>query len=647
MNSSSSNAIVPVVAATRKSRSVIVLTPEELRVRDEERAKHMQIEEYDKRKRTRTNARQKKKKTVYAGGNNTDRSIVVSAAPPKKRRRCGGKAAGKFKTSKTRMARNKIPPEVDENGRPTHFVTDHHAFMAAQAIALPLDRLLMAYPELPHDPVSNMPPNFPEEFKLPSHAIVQNVVATFSLGNENIMFQKLVADNPCFQFNPSTFAAATKRTTNPDCTALAFQSGSMVSAGTDTINASCHGAVNMLLLFTKLGVRCSFHNFYVQNIVASSSIGFPVRLVDLAAWANANQKYVTVRYEPTLFPGLTCRVKNSKIVFLVFLLGKLVITGARSPSQISYMLTWFFYTILVHFYQSDIHQSSADYRISQTSIQTEDILRDISVHDTTAAAVKHATGIDLDDNEVEFIRNIMEEDEEEEDDLLLPKFIDSNYTDVIATRRAQATALAEESVRKYGSDFGLYQFLGNNANLVWWDQRMSRNKREEDMRWYTAALADPHNIFNQHPPETPMVVNACKYLSLQVMRVRHRVHTGSDEFDPSVMDMLLECAHDDAFRAPLGGEFKLLDEAEQKELFSYHPDRKAHCQYWENDEDEAVRENLRKVYLNLAVDPSKPTPTWEQVAGNLPRFPVYKRKVCNMYNADALHARQAQFLLYE
>jgi transcription initiation factor TFIID TATA-box-binding protein len=38
----------------------------------------------------------------------------------------------------------------------------------------------------------------------------------------------------------------------------------------------------------------------------------------------------SVRYEPELFPGLIYRLANPKVVLLIFVSGKVVLTGAKS-----------------------------------------------------------------------------------------------------------------------------------------------------------------------------------------------------------------------------------------------------------------------------------------------------------------------------
>lgn len=62
----------------------------------------------------------------------------------------------------------------------------------------------------------------------------------------------------------------------------------------------------------------------MQNIVGSCDVKFPVRLEGLA-YAHGHFS----SYEPELFPGLIYRMASPKIVLLIFVSGKIVLTGAK------------------------------------------------------------------------------------------------------------------------------------------------------------------------------------------------------------------------------------------------------------------------------------------------------------------------------
>ena len=66
---------------------------------------------------------------------------------------------------------------------------------------------------------------------------------------------------------------------------------------------------------------------HIQNVVASTSIGEELDLNAIsAAFENAE-------YEPEQFPGLVYRLKDPKVVVLIFGSGKLVCTGARKAED--------------------------------------------------------------------------------------------------------------------------------------------------------------------------------------------------------------------------------------------------------------------------------------------------------------------------
>lgn len=58
-------------------------------------------------------------------------------------------------------------------------------------------------------------------------------------------------------------------------------------------------------------------------------------------------------YEPELFPGLIYRLVSPRVVFLIFVSGKIVITGAKKESDLANALTKL-YPVLVEFKKTHI-----------------------------------------------------------------------------------------------------------------------------------------------------------------------------------------------------------------------------------------------------------------------------------------------------
>eukprot|EP00658_Telonema_sp_P-2_P019448 TRINITY_DN17683_c0_g1_i1.p1 TRINITY_DN17683_c0_g1~~TRINITY_DN17683_c0_g1_i1.p1 ORF type:complete len:137 (+),score=25.85 TRINITY_DN17683_c0_g1_i1:326-736(+) len=118
------------------------------------------------------------------------------------------------------------------------------------------------------------------------------------------------------------------RIRDPKTTALIFSSGKMVCTGAKSEEFSKIAARKYARIIQKLGYDVCFKEFKIQNIVGSVDVKFPIRLEGLA-FAHGHFS----SYEPEIFPGLIYRMQNPKIVLLIFVSGKVVLTGAKERSQ--------------------------------------------------------------------------------------------------------------------------------------------------------------------------------------------------------------------------------------------------------------------------------------------------------------------------
>lgn len=131
------------------------------------------------------------------------------------------------------------------------------------------------------------------------------------------------------EYNPKRFAAVIMRIREPKTTALIFASGKMVCTGAKSEELSKLAARKYARIIQKLGFQAKFMDFKIQNIVGSCDVKFPIRLEGLA---HDHSTYSS--YEPELFPGLIYRMVQPKIVLLVFVSGKIVLTGAKVRDEI-------------------------------------------------------------------------------------------------------------------------------------------------------------------------------------------------------------------------------------------------------------------------------------------------------------------------
>ena len=157
---------------------------------------------------------------------------------------------------------------------------------------------------------------------------LQNVVATVNLACR-LDLKEIALHARNAEYNPKRFAAVIMRIREPKTTALIFASGKMVVTGAKSEEWSRLAARKYARIIQKLGFPARFTEFKIQNIVGSCDVRFPIRLEGLAF---AHGHYSS--YEPELFPGLIYRMVRPKIVLLIFVSGKIVLTGAKVREEI-------------------------------------------------------------------------------------------------------------------------------------------------------------------------------------------------------------------------------------------------------------------------------------------------------------------------
>ena len=161
----------------------------------------------------------------------------------------------------------------------------------------------------------------------------RNIVATVNLKKrlEREGLKKIAMECRNTEYNPQRFAAVIMRVREPKTTALIFGTGKIVVTGARNPDMAKAAAKKYVMIIQKIGFKAAkFDDFKVQNVVASCNVKFPIRLEGLSIGDHSDFS----TYEPELFPGLIYRMLNPKVVLLIFVSGKVVLTGAKTPSQI-------------------------------------------------------------------------------------------------------------------------------------------------------------------------------------------------------------------------------------------------------------------------------------------------------------------------
>ncbi|KAF6773597.1 hypothetical protein AHF37_07096 [Paragonimus kellicotti] len=195
----------------------------------------------------------------------------------------------------------------------------------------------------PHNPgsVPGRTPYTPNTLTTPLHERdggipkpqLQNIVCTVYLGCKlNLKQIALSARNA--EYNPKRFAAVIMRIREPRTTALIFSSGKMVCTGAKSEDQARLAARKYARIIQKLGFQVRSTGPISKSSKsriwwAPCDVRFHIRLEGLVL---AQGQFAT--YEPELFPGLIYRMTKPKIVLLIFVSGKIVLTGAKVREEI-------------------------------------------------------------------------------------------------------------------------------------------------------------------------------------------------------------------------------------------------------------------------------------------------------------------------
>jgi transcription initiation factor TFIID TATA-box-binding protein len=160
---------------------------------------------------------------------------------------------------------------------------------------------------------------------------IENVVASTTLGDE-LDLQSIAFTLEGAEYEPEQFPGLIYRLKDPKTAILLFRSGKVVCTGGKSMRQVEDSIRTVSELIRKGGQKIITRpKIQVQNIVATSDLENEINLNSIAITLGLDR----VEYEPEQFPGLVCRLKEPRVVVLLFGSGKLVCTGARRPSDVS------------------------------------------------------------------------------------------------------------------------------------------------------------------------------------------------------------------------------------------------------------------------------------------------------------------------
>ena len=162
----------------------------------------------------------------------------------------------------------------------------------------------------------------------PHDVKIQNVVAVATLGQK----MDLLAIMKAFRnvdYRPKRFPGLVFRLKRPKTATLIFTTGKMVCTGAKSEKEAFSTVRRVVRELRKEGFVIQREpEIFIANMVASADVGGKVDLEEAAGILD------NVMYEPEQFPGAIYRMKEPKVVILVFASGKLVITGAKREEHV-------------------------------------------------------------------------------------------------------------------------------------------------------------------------------------------------------------------------------------------------------------------------------------------------------------------------
>jgi transcription initiation factor TFIID TATA-box-binding protein len=166
-----------------------------------------------------------------------------------------------------------------------------------------------------------------EKFQLPK---IENIVASGSIA-DSIDLEMLSAKMKNYDLNKKRFPGAVLRLQNPKIAVLIFSSGKVVITGAKNPEDLAQGQDILIKKMKEAGVIChDTPDVAVTNIVCSYDIGKYINLNKVVITLNLEN----IEYEPEQFPGLVYRIKDPKIVALLFSSGKIILTGGRTMEDV-------------------------------------------------------------------------------------------------------------------------------------------------------------------------------------------------------------------------------------------------------------------------------------------------------------------------
>jgi transcription initiation factor TFIID TATA-box-binding protein len=159
---------------------------------------------------------------------------------------------------------------------------------------------------------------------------IENIVASGVIA-ESIDLLEFSKNVENCELNKKRFPGAVYRIADPKIACLVFSSGKIVLTGIRNQKALRDGLAVVIESLKKAGIEpLKEPKVAITNMVCSYNLGKYININKLSVTLNLEN----IEYEPEQFPGLVYRIRDPKIVVLIFSSGKIILTGGRNLNDI-------------------------------------------------------------------------------------------------------------------------------------------------------------------------------------------------------------------------------------------------------------------------------------------------------------------------
>lgn len=159
---------------------------------------------------------------------------------------------------------------------------------------------------------------------------VVNIVASIFL-NQILDLKDIHKHIERTNYNPRKYHSVVYRPIEVKSTILIAKSGTIIFSGANCLQ-DIQMAKNLVIdKLNKIGLNLSGdYPLKVVNMVGVADLGMQIDLIKVVS----SMGLESVEYEPESFPSVIYRFSNSNVSLLIFRTGKLVMSGAKSQSEL-------------------------------------------------------------------------------------------------------------------------------------------------------------------------------------------------------------------------------------------------------------------------------------------------------------------------